>query len=78
MFDDNDLKEFSRQIKAMVRERSRSICDYCGCTHDVRVKVDGPSYTLIADAGTCYRYMQDMHSEARAIKERMNIPIDLV
>ncbi len=67
------LMQFSLEVKALGREKSHSICQYCGCTHEIRLTTDGPDYMLQTGADACYQYIRDIHSDVRAIKNRLGL-----
>lgn len=70
------LECFSQELKALAQKKSHSICEYCGCNHRVRLIADGPNYSVGAEANACHQYIRDIHSEIRAIKNRLGLPIE--
>lgn len=71
--DERVLMQFSHEAKALGREKSHSICKYCGCTHEIRLTTDGSDYLLQARADACDQYIRDIHSDIRAIKNRLGL-----
>lgn len=38
MTEDEVLRQFSEEMEKVTHERSRSICEYCGCNHAIRIR----------------------------------------
>lgn len=76
MLNDKSLEQFAQEVKALQHKKNRSICEYCGCEHPIRLSVYGPDYLLESKSDACHQYIRDIHSEIRAIKIRLALPIE--
>ena len=73
MTDTDILTQFSKEVRELGHKKSRSVCEYCGCNHKIRLTTDGPDYLLQAGAGACHQYIRDIHNEIRAIRNRLGL-----
>lgn len=67
---------YCKSIKEIERRANMRSCDYCGCTHEVRLHIgnDMQITPIYQDNRPCQEYMRDLMSEIRALQRRMGLP----
>lgn len=70
------IDKYTDSIRELERNANLRICEYCGCTHPVRLHIgdDLQITPIYRDNRPCHEYMRVMMSEIRALQNRLGLP----